>query len=720
MSSSNINRRKANARSALLNRRKQRAGSVPSAVIPKQQQNYTIPQHDPSKPREERHFKDFYKDLEEDEQLPLLITDEHISGPIRSTTYKIQGLKNPEFKQIPKEILPNDISKIPKNIIKLGYKEHSLLHDRDTYIREHDYFAKREQNNQFFESISQNQINFKSTYDMDEQDNYFLSYLNSSRIDKFKPILHEIFEIVITILENEWYYLEKKIPPKIRKTYSSNSELSLKTSAAINHTKLYGADDGIGFSPAEDQRCAVCNESECDNSNAIIFCDGCDIAVHQDCYGVIFIPEGQWLCRRCMISKKRKTRCLFCPSTTGAFKQTDNGLWSHVLCALWIPELYFASAGHMEPVEGFDAIPKGRWKLNCYICKQKMGACIQCANRNCFTAFHPTCARRAGLFMEMKKGVQGAVLDKSTMHSYCHKHSPQGFNEENDVKTGIEKTRLYFETINQNQATATATVKIDNNKKTNNNLKKWKTSRGTPIPPNYFIKIVSSFLTKLKVQDEDNIAQQLVKYWCMKREMKRGAPLIRRTDPTSYTSGDPEELTPKLDFCQTLLKDIDNLQELSTLIESREAAKVEQHNSLQDMLGLAYFPHNALIQQLLTKINQIDSSRFLLDLEIDCFNLSQINEKSSTRHYQSLEEFLKDLSDLFSQIEELNTPVLLKAIRRISRDIEPDLKSLESFDHSKLQSEFILKGLEIDEAPYKGLTAMEEEDLSDIDVEMEE
>lgn len=42
---------------------------------------------------------------------------------------------------------------------------------------------------------------------------------------------------------------------------------------------------------------------------------------------------------------------------------------------------------------------QSRKKLVCAICRQGYGACIQCGAGNCFTSFHPLCARNAGLSM---------------------------------------------------------------------------------------------------------------------------------------------------------------------------------------------------------------------------------------------------------------------------------------------------------------------------------
>lgn len=55
--------------------------------------------------------------------------------------------------------------------------------------------------------------------------------------------------------------------------------------------------------------------------------------------------------------------CIFCPNEGGAYKQTNNSSWCHLLCAVWIPECHISNVALMEPVEAVESIPKSRWKL---------------------------------------------------------------------------------------------------------------------------------------------------------------------------------------------------------------------------------------------------------------------------------------------------------------------------------------------------------------------
>lgn len=55
--------------------------------------------------------------------------------------------------------------------------------------------------------------------------------------------------------------------------------------------------------------------------------------------------------------------CVLCPNEGGAFKQTVDGVWVHLLCAIWVPETRVVNEVFMEPIAGLERISKGRWKL---------------------------------------------------------------------------------------------------------------------------------------------------------------------------------------------------------------------------------------------------------------------------------------------------------------------------------------------------------------------
>lgn len=116
-----------------------------------------------------------------------------------------------------------------------------------------------------------------------------------------------------------------------------------------------------------------------------------------------FIPHDNWLCRRCQFSPSSPVRCALCPFTSGAFKQTSDNRWVHVICALHFAEasisqlqfnlkvvwfkvqtlqfkVHFANITVMEPVEEVDFAIERRSRLKCCVCKRAVGACLQCSD----------------------------------------------------------------------------------------------------------------------------------------------------------------------------------------------------------------------------------------------------------------------------------------------------------------------------------------------------
>ncbi|KAA8526729.1 hypothetical protein F0562_009042 [Nyssa sinensis] len=173
--------------------------------------------------------------------------------------------------------------------------------------------------------------------------------------------------------------------------------------------------------------CAVCQSTDGDPSDPIVFCDGCDLMVHTTCYGdplMKGIPEGDWFCTQCLSSQSSRTgndevvSCCLCSFSGGAMKPTTDGRWAHLVCALFVPEVFFTDP---EGREGIDCskIPPRRWEQSCYVCNSACGCSIDCSEPKCPLFFHVTCGLKEELCIEYREGRnKGAIVA-----GFCKNHT---------------------------------------------------------------------------------------------------------------------------------------------------------------------------------------------------------------------------------------------------------------------------------------------------------
>ena len=198
-----------------------------------------------------------------------------------------------------------------------------------------------------------------------------------------------------------------------------------------------------------DDVCAVCGDGMSEDANQIIYCDGCDIAVHQQCYGVPYIPEGSWKCERCL--SDTPAECVLCHDRTRlqALRRTTTGEWVHIHCAIWAPHsklTFVQGPGEIEYLDTIDisGITQSDRQTVCYLCNEPGGVCTHCCQPGCSRGFHATCGRSAKLHMrcsipEVFK--ENALFDKekcrmtsappapcsfAKYRSWCAEHKPIG------------------------------------------------------------------------------------------------------------------------------------------------------------------------------------------------------------------------------------------------------------------------------------------------------
>jgi len=190
------------------------------------------------------------------------------------------------------------------------------------------------------------------------------------------------------------------------------------------------ADEAIDVDPEDedDKPCCACGGKDWDEENLILFCDGCDLPVHQQCIDLKQVPEGDWFCDACVFRTKKipsatvshqkklssspssksdlnsalqrrngidfsiPVPCVLCGMVDGGmFKRTNlSGKLVHVVCALMTPEVWFE-----RDWANVSKALLARKNIVCQVCGYA-GGVVKCSHRGCNNHHHVPCARENG------------------------------------------------------------------------------------------------------------------------------------------------------------------------------------------------------------------------------------------------------------------------------------------------------------------------------------
>lgn len=151
--------------------------------------------------------------------------------------------------------------------------------------------------------------------------------------------------------------------------------------------------------------------------------------------------------------------------------------------------------------------------------------------------------------------------------------------------------------------------------------------------PKVITERILKYISRIKLWRKSETVWLLCRYWSLKREARRGAPLLKRLhlEPWTAAAGTKvlteEEKLMRLDvrfieslpflfFCRTtadptllsiqqlirLRQDLINVQSLNGLVRDRECRKHRQNEIVYEVLSQALFPSHAHLRTAFEKI----------------------------------------------------------------------------------------------------------------------
>ncbi|XP_022254943.1 uncharacterized protein LOC106470609 isoform X2 [Limulus polyphemus] len=376
-----------------------------------------------------------------------------------------------------------------------------------------------------------------------------------------KVCRYDLDDIDVQWLKRVNEELEELGQPQIEEQMVEYLIEDLETQCFENLQGAIKSEEGLGIEYDEDVICDVCRSPDSEEGNEMVFCDSCNICVHQACYGITNIPEGSWVCRTCALGLRPS--CLLCPDKGGAMKTTRSGRkWAHVSCALWIPEVSIGNVDKMEPIIKISDISPRRWSLVCSLCRERVGACIQCSVKTCKTAYHVTCAFKNNL--DMKAIIEDEKDDDGVkLRSYCQKHSQK------------KDSNLSSDSEDENESPR----KKKKNEKNQKPKKEYEISCEEQAKAKKIQQMSSEFYNYVNTEEMAELLQVnptvvdfVYQYWKLKRKAQFDKPLLTPKEEESDILGRKQEdsLYARMKMFVHLRQDLERVRNLCYMVSRRE------------------------------------------------------------------------------------------------------------------------------------------------------
>ena len=295
--------------------------------------------------------------------------------------------------------------------------------------------------------------------------------------------LENSFELKLRSLLNQAYEERVAYEAKERVEQRAQATTSIrKYEAEISRKREADAAWQAQLEQDMDAVCDICLDGDVTVDNQILFCESCNVAVHQACYGIPRVPAGDYFCKACLHfgrdkearaqasrtavaataahlkHKPLKICCELCPRRQGAFvratwkgeEESDNpnkAKWVHVTCSKWLGLAYRDEVKQDVIVDAIDMRDQFRNHdeyYQCCLCESGRGAFNKCEEADCNNWVHIQCARLSGTCRVIHgENCYGAIEienEKLLWKVFCPSHS--GIAADDIPKGSLSKEQL--------------------------------------------------------------------------------------------------------------------------------------------------------------------------------------------------------------------------------------------------------------------------------------